>query len=92
MKYKTIKQLDAEMNIGNFYCNCMNSGVNSFTGMCSNCGMRKPSKGTLISNTSGDILAFESEISAKKIETVEELISSTPNDQELGEKVREMFR
>ena len=41
MKYKTIKQLDAEMNIGKFYCNCMNSGVNSFTGMCSNCGMRK---------------------------------------------------
>ena len=32
-----------------------------------------------------------SKISAKKIETVEELISSTPNDQELGEKVREMF-
>lgn len=28
----------------------------------------------------------------EKIETVKNLISSTPNDQELGEKVREMFR
>ena len=93
MKYLTIKQLEAEMNIGNFYCKCMNSGVNSFTGMCSNCGMRKPSKGTIISNTSGDILTFESEISAKKNKTeeIKNLISSTPNDQELGEKVREMF-
>ena len=90
-KYKTLQQLDAEMNIGNFYCKCMNSGVNSFTGMCSNCGMSKPSRGTLTSNTSGDILKFESEISAKKIETVEELISSTPNDQELGEKIRKLF-
>lgn len=35
-----------------FRCNCHNSGTNSFTGKCSNCGMTKPSNGTIITNSS----------------------------------------
>ena len=87
-KYKTIKQLDAEMNIGNFYCKCLNSGVNGFTGMCGRCGMSKGSGKLLQQN--GEMFQFN-EKSAEK-EKIKNLISSTPNDQELGEKVREMFR
>jgi hypothetical protein len=32
----------------NFTCNCHNSGTNSFTGKCSNCGMTKPSQETIV--------------------------------------------
>lgn len=88
-KYKTIKQLDAEMNIGNFYCKCRNSGVNSFTGMCSNCGKRKQTDSEKLDKLIGHL--YE-KFGKEKIETVKNLISSTPNDQELGKKVREMFR
>ena len=35
-----------------FYCTCHNSGVNSYTGKCSNCGMTKPSNGTFTTNSS----------------------------------------
>lgn len=35
----------------NFKCTCHNSGTNSFTGKCSNCGMTKLNKGTTLSNS-----------------------------------------
>ena len=35
-----------------FKCTCHNSGTNSFSGKCSNCGMTKPSQGVTISNNS----------------------------------------
>jgi len=35
-----------------FKCTCHNSGTNSFSGKCSNCGMTKPSKGVNVSNNS----------------------------------------
>lgn len=35
-----------------FKCTCHNSGTNSFTGKCSNCGMTKLSQGVTISNSS----------------------------------------
>lgn len=87
-KYKTITQLNSETNIGNFHCKCLNSGVNGFTGMCGRCGMSKGS-GKLLEQK-GESFQFN-ENSAKRIKTIRELISSTPNDQELGEKVRKLF-
>jgi hypothetical protein len=92
-KYKSMNQLDSEMKVGNFYCKCLNSGVNSFTGMCGRCGMSKKPKSMAEQVDSQDLQTLIEGISAKKYKTeeMENLISSTPNDQELGEKVRKLF-
>lgn len=87
MKYKTMQQLNSETNIGNFYCKCLNSGVNSFTGMCSNCEMSKGS-GKLLQQKE-ELFQFN-EKSAEK-EKIKNLISSTPNDQKLGRLIRQMY-
>lgn len=107
-----------------FSCKCHNSGVNSFTGRCSNCGMTKPSQGTFTSSDSGryktihenevfvnppkitkrgggtytekdnrfkfeeDLFLLELNPAKKRIK---QLISSTPNDFELGRLIREMY-
>ena len=46
---ETVKKNIKESNM-EFRCTCHNSGTNSFTGKCSNCGMTKPSSGTIITN------------------------------------------
>ena len=48
---ETVKKNIKESNM-EFRCTCHNSGTNSFTGKCSNCGMTKPSSGTIITNNS----------------------------------------
>ena len=106
-KYKSMQQLDSEMRLCSPQCFCDGSckkprkslaqkldenELQRFTEVYDRgIGVLPHERGEYVKLE--DIIAFESEISAKKkIETVEELISSTPNDQELGEKVREMFR
>jgi hypothetical protein len=86
-KYKTMNQLQLETKICSSQCFC--------DGSC-----KKPLKdlGNMVTAnerekfcTIGNNLNFESKISAKKIKTIEELVLSTHNDQELGEKIRKIF-
>ena len=42
-----------------FKCNCHNSGTNSYTGKCSNCGMIKSSQGTIVTLNSTPMEKFK---------------------------------
>jgi len=84
-----------------FKCTCHNSGTNSFTGACSNCGMSKPSKGTIIANSSSVPkykTAQEAELEINSLPTKQSvynqirlLVNTTKDNQELGEKIRKLF-
>lgn len=86
--YKTMNQLQSETKVCSSQCFCDGSCKKPPKGLANMINASEREKYCTINN----ILNFESKISApKKIKTIEELVLSTHNDQELGEKIRKMF-
>ena len=107
MKYKSMQQLDSEMRLCSPQCFCEGSCKKPCKSLAQKLDENSLQRFTevydrgigVLPHKSGeyvkieDILRFEFEKSAEKIETeeIKNLISSTPNDQELGKLIRQMY-